>query len=183
MTLIKLQIRPAIKSDQEAVLQVHRDAFGEEDEAELVDHLLHDLSAHPLISMVALKNELVIGHILLTKTSIEGSDEAVSSMILAPLAVIPEKQKMGVGSGLIEHALKQARSQGVDLVFALGHPTYYPRSGFAPAGRHGLNAPYPIPPKNADAWMVIELTPGLIGSVKGTVLCAKTMDRPEYWRE
>jgi predicted N-acetyltransferase YhbS len=72
---------------------------------------------------------------------------------------------------------------GVELVFVLGHPGYYPRFGFKPAGVLGFEAPYPIPEKHADAWMVRELRAGIIGSVRGKVVCADTLSRPEYWRE
>jgi putative acetyltransferase len=71
----------------------------------------------------------------------------------------------------------------VDLVFVLGHPAYYPRFGFSPAGARGLDAPYPIPQKNAEAWMVRELRPGVIGDCSGRVICADALADPEYWRE
>jgi putative acetyltransferase len=73
--------------------------------------------------------------------------------------------------------------KGVELVFVLGHPGYYPRHGFTPAGVLGFHAPYPIPEKNADAWMVQELHPGVIGRARGKILCADAINRPEYWRE
>jgi putative acetyltransferase len=70
---------------------------------------------------------------------------------------------------------------GVELVFVLGHPSYYPRHGFEPAIRLGLMAQYPISPE--EAWMVRALRPGVIGQVRGTVVAADAMNRPEYWRE
>ena len=72
---------------------------------------------------------------------------------------------------------------GVELVFVLGHPEYYPRHGFKPAGVHGFEAPYPIPDKHANAWMVQELHPGVIGNVNGKVICADMLNQPEHWRE
>lgn len=72
---------------------------------------------------------------------------------------------------------------GVELVFVLGHPDYYPRYGFKPAGVLGYEAPYPIPDEQADAWMVQELRPGVIDSVSGKVICADVMNQPEHWRE
>ena len=68
-------------------------------------------------------------------------------------------------------------------MFVLGHPGYYPRFGFRPAGALGLAAPYPIPPQHADAWMVQELKAGTIGAVEGRVVCAKALDKREYWVE
>ena len=69
----------------------------------------------------------------------------------------------------------------MQLVFVLGHPDYYPRSGFTPAGVHGLDAPYPILPEHAAAWMVQALRPGLLDSVTGTVRCSDVLNDPRYW--
>lgn len=67
------------------------------------------------------------------------------------------------------------------LVFVLGHPGYYPRHGFEPAGRHGLRAPYSVSPESA--WMVRPISPNVLGRVQGRVICADALDRPEYWIE
>ena len=75
------------------------------------------------------------------------------------------------------------KDMGSELVFVLGHPEYYPRFGFRPAGVLGLSAPYPILEKNADAWMVLALCEGVIGNVRGTVRCAHSLDKEEYWVE
>ena len=72
---------------------------------------------------------------------------------------------------------------GVGLVFVLGHPGYYPKYGFVPAGTRGFEAPYPIPPEHADAWMVQELQLGMIGSFMGQVECTDTLNDPKHWRE
>jgi len=72
---------------------------------------------------------------------------------------------------------------GVELVFVLGHPSYYPRFGFRPAGVRGFRAPYPIPDENADAWMVKELKPGVMERFAGTVECASVLMHPAYWIE
>jgi predicted N-acetyltransferase YhbS len=90
---------------------------------------------------------------------------------------------MGVGTRLIEAGLTELKQVGVDLVFVLGHPGYYPRCGFTPAGVLGFEAPYPIPEKNAAAWMVQDLSGAAIGKVSGKVGCAAALDRPAYWRE
>ena len=59
----------------------------------------------------------------------------------------------------------------------------YPKYGFAPAGIRGFEAPYPIASKNSDAWMVQELTPGIIDRVNGQVICANALDHPKHWQE
>ena len=102
---------------------------------------------------------------------------------MAPLAVVPEYQKRGIGAKLTEDGLYRIAESGADLVFVLGHPEYYPRFGFQPAGKCGFDAPYPIAEKNSDAWMVKELRPDTIGYFGGKVVCANELNKPEYWRE
>ncbi|CAE7242442.1 yjhQ, partial [Symbiodinium pilosum] len=78
----------------------------------------------------------------------------VQAVILAPLAVHPDFQSKGIGGQLIREGLRTVEAKGTGLAFVLGHPGYYPKHGFKPAGALGYDAPYPIEDKNADAWMV-----------------------------
>ena len=143
--------------------------------------MLDDPSAEPIYSIVAWRSHEIIGHVLFTAVKIQPSD--VSAQILAPLAVSPNQQGSGIGTKLIEESLVIMGSNGVELVFVLGYPQYYSRFGFTPAGAQGLQAPYPIPPKNADAWMVKELSHGAIESNQGTVRCCNALDAAQYWTE
>ncbi len=177
-----MHIAEALDSDLEDVLFVERVAFEQDEEAELVRALMADPSARPLVSLLAREEERPVGHILFTTARLEGAPD-VSVAILAPLAVVPDAQGRGVGGALIERGLVLMSEAGVDLVFVAGHPGYYPRHGFGPAGRLGFEPPHAIPAKHADAWMVHALTPGLLGAVRGKVICADALDEPEYWRE
>ncbi len=178
-----MNIRETTASDLDDILSVEREAFNNEKEPGLVRDLLEDPSAKPVLSLLAFEDDRVVGHILFTKTRIIGTQNEVSSAILAPLAIVPDMQKQGIGGKLIESGLKLLSRTGVDLVFVLGHPEYYPRYGFKTAGCLGFEAPYPIPDKHADAWMVQALRPGVIDSICGKVVCAEAMNKPEYWRE
>jgi putative acetyltransferase len=121
---------------------------------------------------------------LFTKISLAGERGNTSAAILAPLAVLPDFQNQGIGGRLIDKGLKLLSESGVELVFVLGHPEYYPKHGFKqPAGALGFEAPYPIPDEHADAWMVQELRPNVIGNVSGKVVCANALQKPEHWRE
>ncbi len=175
-------IREATSKELDSVLTVEREAFGEEDEAELVKNLLNDPSAKPLLSLLAFEGDEPIGHILFTTARLDSDPEAKTSL-LAPLAVIPKYQKIGVGAALIKEGLRILQESGFELVFVLGHPSYYPRCGFKPAGVQGLDAPYPIPDKDADAWMVQPLQAGAVEKYSGKLLCADALNKPEYWRE
>ncbi|MGK7904165.1 MAG: GNAT family N-acetyltransferase [Hormoscilla sp.] len=176
-------IREATDSDFEDVFLVEKEAFGYDKEANLVKDLLADPSAKPFCSLLAFDNDRAVGHILFTSARLEGTKTDVSISILAPLAIIPAFQKRGIGGKLIEQGLQHLTNDGVDLVFVLGHPEYYPRYGFKPAGVQGFEAPYPIAEVHANAWMVQELRPEAINSVSGKVRCADMLNKPEHWRE
>jgi predicted N-acetyltransferase YhbS len=178
-----MQIRPAHSGDTRALLDVERAAFGGEAEADLVAALLGDPSALPIINLVAEKAGTVVGHVLFTRAVVDCSGADGEATILAPLAVLPESQRTGVGIALCREGIAAAERLGIGLVFVLGHIGYYPKLGFRPASALGLDAPYPIDPAVADAWMVLETRPGLIGSVRGTVICADALMSPEMWAE
>jgi len=183
---MRVQIREAFDTDTPAILDVVLSAFGNEQGQEIVDlitGLLKDRSAQPVISLVATSNDRVIGHVLFTSTRVKQSLQIFSSAILAPLSVHSNYQNQGIGGQLIQGGLNRLKAMGVGLVFVLGHPGYYPKYGFVPAGTRGFEAPYPIPPEHADAWMVQELQPGMIGSVMGQVECAEKLNDPKHWQE
>jgi len=95
----------------------------------------------------------------------------------------PDTKAGELGGFLIRAGLEASRATGYDLVFVLGHPGYYQKHGFVVAGINGFEAPYPIAPEHADAWMVQELRPGMIGKVCGRVICADSLMDPKHWRE
>jgi predicted N-acetyltransferase YhbS len=183
---MSLQVRKALESDWKEITDVVMPAFGNEQGQEiagLIANLLEDPSAYPLLSLVATTNGRVVGHILFTSTQIKHSRRPITSAILAPLSVHPEHQNKGIGGKLIKEGLKQLTATGVELVFVLGHPGYYPKYGFSAAGIRGLDAPHPIPPDNSGAWMVQELHPGTLDCVSGQVICAAALNDPKHWRE
>lgn len=175
-------IKTANLSDLERILPIHQQAFDESDGPlimELVADLLKDPTAEPTLSLIAWEGSEAVGHILFTKASIQGHEAQVS--LLAPLAVMPGMQGKGVGGRLIREGLKRLAGQQVDMVFVLGHTTYYPKFGFKPAGIHRYPAPYPIPAQHENAWMMLELNPGIESLVEGKLMCAKALDKPEHW--
>ena len=178
-----MYIREATDSDLNDVLIVESLAFGQDKEAELVRNLLGDPSAKPSLSLLASKDDKAVGHILFTSARLTNTQNTALIKILAPLAIVPDAQKQGIGGMLIERGFQRLLKSGVDLVFVLGHPEYYPRFGFKPASHLGFEAPYPIPDEHAEAWMVKALRLGVIGSVSGKVICADALNKTEYWRE
>jgi predicted N-acetyltransferase YhbS len=178
-------IRAARPADREAVLAVHRAAFGSEIEPQLVADLLDASDAHPVVSVLAEDGPgSVVAHVLLTAGSAPGHAE-IGVQILAPLAVVPDRQRQGLGDAVTRHALTTAEHQGVRCVCVLGHPTYYPRFGFAPLLPHG---PLPVvdpAPEHADAWMTLYLghqqdeTASALDGVR--ISWAEPLMEPQLW--
>lgn len=161
-------------------------AFGQrqgQEIVELVNDLLEDETAKPLLSLVAEKDGKLVGHILFTTARLQPENQETTIRILAPLAVSSDVQGEGIGGVLIREGLKQLAESGVDLVFVLGHPRYYPRFGFQTAGILGFEAPYTIPSEHADAWMVQELKTGRLANNEGGIQCSEVLNQPQYWRE
>jgi putative acetyltransferase len=165
-----LVIRPETASDREAVLRVERDAFGQDTEPRLVE-ALHE-GGHVTLSLVAELDGRVVGHILFSPMTVEPEDGASHPAVcLAPVAVAPGHQRTGIGSRLIEAALRELRQQGHGAVFLLGHPSYYPRFGFRPAREFDIHYQ-----DDRDAFMALELYPGALDGVSGNVRFAPEFD-------
>jgi putative acetyltransferase len=165
-----LEIRAEQPGDLPAIHEVERLAFGRDGEANLVD-TLRRAGGLP-VSGVALREGAVVGHIAFSPATVESGDPAVQVLALGPLAVIPSLQRQGIGAALMHWGLAECRRQGHRLVFLLGHPEYYPRFGFQPAGRLGFECPFPAPP---EVFMVAELQPGALRGCRG-----KLRHRPEF---
>lgn len=181
-----MKIREATESDRAAIDAIHMSAFGQsqgQEIVELVNSLLDDETAKTLLSLVAETDQKLVGHILFTVARIQPDDHATTVRILAPLAISSDFQGRGIGAALIREGLKHLAESGVDLVFVLGHPGYYPKFGFRAAGQFGFEAPYPIPSEHADAWMVCELKAGVIGNKEGIIQCADALNQSRHWRE
>lgn len=180
---LRPDIRETAQSELPGILRIHERAFGQTEEAELVRAILSDPTAQPTLSLIAEAEDRPLGHILFSRIRLSDAPPDLAAAILAPLAVVPQAQGKGIGGALIETGVAQLAAAGTALVFVLGHPGYYPRFGFAPAGRLGFAAPYPIPEEHAEAWMVRALQPGLSGRIGGTIACCDALMRPELWRE
>lgn len=151
-------IRRETPADVAAIRRVNEAAFGQPDEARLVDALREQ--ATPFLSLVAEEEGRIVGHICFTPVEV---GEAVI-LGLAPMAVVPERQNQGIGSRLVEAGLEECRRAGFGAVVVLGHPDYYPRFGFAPAAPRGLRSEYDVPDP---VFMLLELVPGAAAGLEG----------------
>jgi putative acetyltransferase len=161
-------IREEQGADHAAVHQLHQAAFGQDDEANLVDALRQSDAFIPALSLVAVKDEEIVGHILFTRLRIRNaSGEEADSLALAPVAVLPAHQRRGIGGQLIRAGLATARRLGHASCIVLGHQDYYPRFGFRPASAWGITAPFDV---LDDVFMAMELVPYGLRDVSGVVV-------------
>lgn len=165
-------IRQELPSEYHSNEEIIKRAFLPEEYSDKKEHLLvnriRKSSAFiPELSLVALNQDKdVIGHILLSKIKIVDSDNTVDSLALAPVSVIPEYQRKGIGSQLIHGALERAKKLGYDSVIVLGHKDYYPKFGFKAASLWNILAPFDVPD---EAFMALELTENALENVQGVV--------------
>lgn len=131
-------IRPEAPDDAASIDAVIEAAFGQRDEADLVRALREDAGWLPDLSLVAMEEQLVVGHIALTRATVDGA----SILALAPLSVRPDRQRRGIGSDLVREALRRAGDAAESAVVVLGDPAYYGRFGFRPARDLGITGPF-----------------------------------------
>ena len=128
--------------DHDAVRSVHRSAFGEghgDTVAGLVDALRE---ADPAaLSLVAEEDGEVVGHVMISRALLDAPRRLVPVGTLSPLAVVPARQRRGIGAGLVRQALREADERGLPLVFLEGDPAYYSRHGFRSAAVEGFRKP------------------------------------------
>ncbi len=156
-------IRPEEEKDWTAVYAVNASAFETPAEADLVNALRK--RAHPVVSLVAEADGLVVGHIMFSPAYLTG-DPDFKVMGLAPMAVAPEYRRRGVGSALVRAGLERCKELGFSAVIVVGHPEYYPRFGFSPAAGFGIGCEYEVP---EEAFMAVELQPASLTGKSGTV--------------
>ena len=157
-----MEIRYEKPGDISAIHRVNEAAFETGAESDLVD-ALRDKKAH-IISMVAEKENRIIGHILFSPVTLTAEGSEVTLLGLAPMAVLPGYQKQGIGSKLVDNGLEESRRKGYPAVVVLGHPDYYPRFGFVPSRKYSITSEYDVPP---EVFMIIELQPGILAGKSG----------------
>ncbi len=165
-----LHIRTELPEDQPFIHQLLQAAFGQPDEAQLVDRLRSDEAFLPQLALLAEQDKHIVGHIAFSQVRIEEGAKSYRSLALAPMAVQPAHQKLGIGSLLVRAGLDRARQLGHQSVIVLGHANYYPRFGFQPASRWNIRPPFEVAD---EVFMALELEAGALEGISGKVRYAE----------
>ena len=165
-----LEIRQENKKDYAEVYNVIKKAFMSAEhcdgnEQDLVVNLRESNNFIPELSLVAIDDNKIVGYILFTKIRIGKYEE----LALAPLAVLPEYQKQGIGKKLINEGHRIAKKLGYHYSIVLGSEEYYSKSDYVPASHYGIKAPFEVSDEN---FMAIKLNDTDI-KITGTVKYAK----------
>jgi putative acetyltransferase len=161
-----ISIRPEQPADIQEIYDLNKLVFGQDNEAKLVDHVRQGANFIPQLSLVALLDNELIGHILFSRITIANGDYRYLSLGLTSMIVHPSFQKRGIGSKLITHGLRKATELDFTDVFVFGHEFYFPKFGFVPAARWNIRPPFDAPP---EVFMALELIPNALLNVSGIV--------------
>lgn len=167
-------IRESLPSDVEALDSLYPDAFPTEDLLPVVHDLLAERAG--VLSLVAVLNTTVVGHVIFTRSETSTASEKAS--LLAPLAVASHVQKQGIGTALVRDGFRRLKASGIMEVFVLGDPAYYCRLGFMTES--DIQPPYTLPDEWEGAWQSIRLN-GDGQARKGTLVVAPSWRKPDLW--
>ena len=149
--------------DVSAIRKLNTEAFGQAEEAGIVDSIRKNCG-EDAVSLVAVLEDQVVGHILFSPVRVECGDRVVHGMGLGPMAVLPEHQRTGIGSELVRVGVSEMRGSCCPFVIVLGHPQFYPRFGFEPASRRGIRCEWEVPD---EAFMILILEATEMDGVSG----------------
>jgi putative acetyltransferase len=153
-----MEIREETGADVEAIREVNRRAFAQNHEGNIVDALRSNAAV--LLSLVAIVDGELVGHIMYSP-AVAGHTTGAA---LGPMAVLPEFQRRGIGSGLVETGNQKLKAAGHPFVIVVGHAEYYPRFGFTPASKHSIRCEWDLPD---DVFMIAVLDPLKMQGVSG----------------
>jgi putative acetyltransferase len=155
---VEIEIIEERPGDVTAIRDLNQRAFEQDQEANIVDALRSNGGA--LLSLVATVSGQVVGHIMYTPISIGGLRGAA----LGPMAVLPELQRQGIGSKLVEEGNRRIEQGGCPFIIVVGHPEFYTRFGFTPARARGITCEWDLPD---DVFMVLVLDEAEMAGVSG----------------
>lgn len=127
----KIVIRTETDADVDTIAEVTAEAFRtlevSNQTEQYIIKALREVAALA-VSLVAELEGRVIGHIALSPVTM--SDGTPDWYGLGPVSVLPEHQRQGIGTALIEAGLARIREMGARGCCLVGHPEYYRKFGF-----------------------------------------------------
>jgi putative acetyltransferase len=146
-----VKIRPERDGDAPAIRQILIAAFDGPAEADLVERLRRE--GDLALALVA-KDDSIHGYVAFPRLKIEDGDATRHAVGLAPLAVMPERQRLGIGGALVREGHRLLVERGQSLCFVLGDPAYYTRFGYSVGGAGAFKSAYSGP-----HFMALRLSP------------------------
>ena len=140
--------------------------YSDHNEHAMIEQLRETDAFVPGLSLLAMVNDELAGHLLLTRAHIRDGNAAVETLALAPLSVAPAYQRQGVGRCLVEAAHERAAGLGFGSIVVVGIPGYYPRFGYEPMSDYPITLPFEAP---SDHCMILPLRTGALSGVRGVV--------------
>ena len=167
-----INIRIEQPEDALPIRNVNEQAFETSAEATVVDTLRQTCPNG--LSLVAEDRKCIVGHILFSPAEVDCLGRNIEGMGLAPMAVLPNRQRQGIGSQLVKCGIGILREWDCPYVIVLGHPKYYPRFGFELASKHGLSSQWDGVPD--EAFMIMIMDHAALNGVSGTARYRKEFD-------
>jgi putative acetyltransferase len=150
-------VRSETPADIAAIRAIEEAAFPQSVEAKLVDDLRD--AGDSVLSLVAVEHKTIIGHAMFSRLQ-----APFPALALAPVAVLPDRQRMGVGSRLIREGIACSEAAGWLGIFVLGDPAFYGRFGFDAGKASGFTSPYAGP-----HWMALSLGSSELPATAGSI--------------
>lgn len=167
---MQLEVRREVPDDRAAIHALNAAVFPTDAEARLVDALRANGTL--ALSLVAVVEGAIVGHIAFSPVVIESEERVVHAIGLAPMGVAVSHQRTGIGARLIADGLQELRGEGHRVCVVLGHPAYYPRYGFVRAATHGIRWEH----GHDAAFFVQALVPDGLAGVRGVVRYRPELD-------
>ncbi len=175
-----MKIREATIDDAESIKNVHLQAFDDSEAQRVSDFAVNLLKEnHPVktISLVAIENNEIVGHIAFSPVFFESTHKHFG-YILAPLAVSPKFQKNKIGSSLVKHGLGTISNKGSFIEFVYGDPQYYSMFGFKTDLAKNFIPPFTL--QFPEGWQALKSGSGVLPD-GGRITCVDTLNDPALW--
>ena len=166
----ELILRGERDTDFNDIYEINKHAFGREDEAKLINTLRKTRNYVKGFSIVALQDDKIVGHAIFTHAAIMNRGKRFNCLALGPMAVLPELQRKGIGTKLVEEGILRAKENNFKTIIVIGHSDYYPKFGFIKASEKKITTRFKVPEEN---FMVLELNTNALKGISGLAEYAK----------